>query len=73
MGRYWRTLRRFWGTAVAVQLEYQANVLIELLAVAMSLSGSLFLLSLFYAPDQTLRGRIWADQSFCSSLILPMG
>ena len=50
MGRYWRTLRRFWGTAVAVQLEYQANVLIELLAVAMSLSGSLFLLSLFYGP-----------------------
>ena len=30
MGRYWRSLRRFWGTAVAVQLEYQANVLIEL-------------------------------------------
>ena len=44
MGRYWRPLRRFWGTAVAVQLEYQANVLIELLAVAMSLSGSLFCL-----------------------------
>ena len=54
MRRYWHTLRRFWGTAVAVQLEYQANVLIELLAVAMSLSGSLFLLSLFYGPDQTL-------------------
>ena len=54
MGRYWRTLRRFWGTAVAVQLEYQANILIELLAVAMSLSGSLFLLSLFYGPDPTL-------------------
>ena len=48
MGRYWRTLRRFWGTAVAVQLEYQANVLIELLAVAMSLERHLFLLSLFY-------------------------
>ena len=61
MGRYWRTLRRFWGTAVAVQLEYQANVLIELLAVAMSLSGSLFLLSLFYGPDQTLGGWSWAQ------------
>ena len=47
-------LRRFWSTAVAVQLEYQANVLIEFLAVAMSLSGSLFLLSLFYGPHQTL-------------------
>ena len=62
MGRYWHTLRRFWGTAVAVQLEYQANVLIELLAVAMSLSGSLFLLSLFYGPDQTLGGWSW-DQA----------
>ena len=61
MGRYWHTLRRFWGTAVAVQLEYQANVLIELLAVAMSLSGSLFLLSLFYGPDQTLGGWSWAQ------------
>ena len=62
MGRYWRTLRRFWGTAVAVQLEYQANVLIELLAVAMSLSGSLFLLSLFYGPDQTHHHRQQLDQ-----------
>ena len=61
MGRYWHTLRRFWGTAVAVQLEYQANVLIELLAVAMSLSGSLFLLSMFYGPDQTLGGWSWAQ------------
>ena len=61
MRRYWHTLRRFWGTAVAVQLEYQANVLIELLAVAMSLSGSLFLLSLFYGPDQTLGGWSWAQ------------
>ena len=61
MGRYWRTLRRFWSTALALQLEYQANVLIELLAVAMSLSGSLFLLSLFYGPDQTLGGWSWAQ------------
>ena len=61
MGRYRRTLRRFWSTALAVQLEYQANVLIELLAVAMSLSGSLFLLSLFYGPDQTLGGWSWAQ------------
>ncbi len=46
---------------MAVQLEYQANVLIELLAVAMSLSGSLFLLLLFYGPDQTLGGWSWAQ------------
>jgi len=56
MTRYWQTLRRFWGTALATQLEYQANVLIELLAVALSLSGSLLLLSLFFRPGQELGG-----------------
>ena len=61
MNRYWRTLKCFWGTALATQLEYQANVLIELLAVAMSLSGSLFLLSLVYGPHQTLGGWSWAQ------------
>lgn len=54
MGRYWRTLRRFWGTALATQLEYQANALIELLAVALSLGGSLLLLSLFLAQAVSL-------------------
>ena len=46
MGRYWRTLLAS-GYAVAVQLEHQANAP-DHAAVAMSLSGSLFLLSLFY-------------------------
>ncbi|MCP9790946.1 ABC-2 family transporter protein [Vulcanococcus limneticus Candia 3F8] len=46
--RYTRTLRRFWGTALAGQLEYQLNLLIELLAMAGNLAGSLFVLSLFY-------------------------
>ena len=31
--RLWRTLRRFWSTALASELEYQANALVELLAV----------------------------------------
>ncbi|RZO12474.1 MAG: ABC transporter permease [Synechococcus sp. MED-G135] len=59
MGRYWRTLRRFWGTALATQLEYQANALIELLAVALSLGGSLLLLSLFFGPGRELGGWSW--------------
>ena len=50
MGRYWLTLRRFWGTALAGQLEYQLNVLIDLLAMAANLAGSLFILSLFFIP-----------------------
>lgn len=48
---YALTLRRFWGTAIAGQLEYQLNVLIELLAAAANLAGSLFILSLFFAPS----------------------
>ncbi|MGC6482000.1 MAG: ABC transporter permease [Synechococcus sp.] len=59
MQRYWQTLQRFWGTALATQLEYQANVLMELLAVVLSLSGSLLLLSLFFGPGQNLGGWTW--------------
>ena len=59
MGRYWLTLRRFWGTAIAGQLEYQLNVLIELLAAAANLVGSLFILSLFYARAGSLGGWSW--------------
>jgi ABC-2 type transport system permease protein len=48
---YALTLRRFWGTAIAGQLEYQLNLLVELLAAAANLAGSLFILSLFFAPS----------------------
>jgi ABC-2 type transport system permease protein len=48
---YALTLRRFWGTAIAGQLEYQLNLVIELLAAAANLVGSLFILSLFFAPS----------------------
>ena len=56
MGRYWQALRRFWGTALATQLEYQLNTLVELLAVALSLGGSLLLLSVFFGPGRELGG-----------------
>jgi ABC-2 type transport system permease protein len=49
--RYGLTLRRFWGTAIAGQLEYQLNLLIELLAAVANLAGSLFILSLFFAAS----------------------
>jgi ABC-2 type transport system permease protein len=57
--RYLRTLRRFWGTALAGQLEYQLNVVIELLAAALNLAGSLFILSLFFGPGRSLGGWSW--------------
>ena len=50
--RYLLTLRRFWGTALAGQLEYQANVWIELLAMVANLAGSLLLLSLFFPKPE---------------------
>jgi ABC-2 type transport system permease protein len=54
-----RILRRFWGTAVASQLEYQINMLIELVAMVGNLAGSLFLLSLFYGQGMNLGGWSW--------------
>ena len=61
MGRYFKSLRRFWGTAVASQLEYQLNVVIELVAVGLSLLGSLFMLSLFFGPGRELGGWSWHE------------
>ena len=59
LGRYLRSLRRFWGTALAGQLEYQANAGIDLLAMAASLAGSLLLLQLFYRQGLALGGWSW--------------
>jgi ABC-2 type transport system permease protein len=59
MRRYLLTLRRFWGAAVAAQLEYQANLWIELLAMAGNLAGSLFVLTLFFRHGQSLGGWSW--------------
>ena len=59
MGRYLLTLRRFWATALAGQLEYQLNLLIDLLAMAGNLAGSLFVISLFYGPGRSLGGWSW--------------
>ena len=61
MRRYLLTLRRFWGTAIAGQLEYQLNVLIELLAAAANLAGSLFILSLFFRQASSLGGWSWSQ------------
>ncbi|CAI8167714.1 MAG: ABC transporter permease [Prochlorococcus sp.] len=59
MGRYLISLRRFWGTALAGQLEYQANIVIDLVAMVGSLAGSIFVLSLFYGQGRELGGWSW--------------
>jgi ABC-2 type transport system permease protein len=48
MARYAKALRRFWTAALAAEMEYPLNFLLELLAVAGNLVGSLFVVSLFY-------------------------
>ena len=57
--RYVLTLRRFWGTALAGQLEYQLNVVIELLAAVLNLAGSVFILLLFFGVHRSLGGWSW--------------
>ncbi len=54
--RYGRTLQRFWGSALASQMEYQINLLIEVLAMAGNLAGSLLLLWLIYGRGHSLGG-----------------
>jgi ABC-2 type transport system permease protein len=82
MGRYLLTLRRFWSTALASQFEYQLNLLIDLLAMAGNLVGSLFVISLFYGPGRSLGGWSWEAalvvlgiytvlDGVCSSLLRP--
>ncbi|MEB3334095.1 MAG: ABC-2 family transporter protein [Cyanobacteriota bacterium] len=61
MGRYLKTLRRFWGTALASQAEYQANVLFDLLAMVANLAGSLFVMGLFFQGGQGLGGWTWPE------------
>jgi ABC-2 type transport system permease protein len=54
-----RILRRFWGTALAAELEYRANLLTELLAVAGNLAGSLLVLRLLMGQAHRLGGWSW--------------
>ncbi|MBC1260268.1 ABC transporter permease [Synechococcus sp. BSF8S] len=61
MARYLRTLRAFWTSALAAELEYPANALIELLSVLGNLAGSLVLLALFYGRGHGLGGWSWNE------------
>jgi len=66
MGGFWRELLRhgrclavFWSTSLEAEMEYQFNLLIELLAVVMTLVGNLFTLSLFFGHGRQLGGWSW--------------
>jgi ABC-2 type transport system permease protein len=57
--RYGRSLRRFWGSSVAAELEYPLNAAIELVSVLGNLAGSLFVLQLLFAGGPNLGGWSW--------------
>ena len=58
--RHLVSLRRFWGSSLASQLEYQFNAFIELLAMVGNLAGSLLVLWLFDRQGVPLGGWSWA-------------
>ena len=61
MKRYVLTLIRFWSTAIAAQLEYKANVVVDLVSIIGSLVGTLFVLSLFFREGSQLGGWSWEE------------
>tara|TARA_Y100001968_G_C19439290_1_gene761625 strand:- start:2174 stop:2962 length:789 start_codon:yes stop_codon:yes gene_type:complete len=61
MKRYLNTLMMFWKTALAVQLEYKINFLIEIIAMIGTLVGSIFILSLFFSQGKNLGGWTWEE------------
>lgn len=46
--RYWKLLNRFWGSALAAELEYRGNFALAAIAAVAMLVGSIFSLSLLY-------------------------
>ncbi|MEO1590958.1 MAG: ABC transporter permease [Cyanobacteria bacterium J06632_22] len=59
--RYSKVLRRFWGAAIAAELEYRLNFLIAALSSLTAFSSSLFGLFLFYRTGYTFQGWSWEE------------
>ena len=57
--RYAHSLRSFWATSLEAELEYQLNLVVELVAVLGNLAGSLFVLTLLAGPSRQLGGWSW--------------
>ncbi len=61
MSRYWKVLRRFWGAALAAEMEYRANFVLASLNSVGGLAGSVFGLYLFYRVGHRLGGWSWEE------------
>jgi ABC-2 type transport system permease protein len=61
MSRYLHTLKLFWSTAIAAELEYRINFVIAAVSSIGNLAGSLFGLFLFYRTGYTFAGWRWEE------------
>ena len=68
MKRYFKVLRLFWSTAIAVELEYRLNFLIATITSIANLVGSLFGLFLFYRTGYTFQGWSWQEATIVLGL-----
>ena len=59
MRRYLRTTRIFWGASIAAELEYRVNFVMSVIASLMTLTGTLFTLSVLYQHNYQMGGWTW--------------
>jgi ABC-2 type transport system permease protein len=82
MAKYWLTLKLFWETAIAAEMEYRLNFVLSALSSIGNLAGSLFGLFLFYRNGYTFAGWQWEEaltvlgvftilQGFSSTFLVP--
>ena len=70
MKKYLKVINLFFQTAFARQLEYKANLIIDLVSVCGSIVGSIFILSLFYKGNNNLGGWSWEEALIIQSLFI---
>ena len=54
--KYLKVYTKFLHTSLASELEYQINILIDLITAILSLIGSIFLLSIFFQSNGSIGG-----------------
>lgn len=59
--RYARTLKLFWSTSIAAEMEYRLNFVLAAVTSLGNLVGSLFAISLFYRNGANLGGWRWEE------------
>jgi len=82
MGRYFEVLKLCWAAAIATEMEYRLNFLLETIGSLGSLAGGLFGLFLFYRTGYTFQDWPWEEalivlgvftllQGFANTMLAP--